>query len=105
MDLSQYSLADLKSLLAALPAEIQKREKSEKIRIRKELETLAAQAGFTLDELLNEAQARAPRKVGTVAVKYRHPKNPELHWTGRGRQPKWITEFISAGGSLQQLSV
>ena len=105
MDLSQYSLADLKSLLAALPAEIQKREKSEKIRIRKELEALAAQAGFTLDDLLNEAQTKAPRKVGSVAVKYRHPQDSELQWTGRGRQPKWISEFIAAGGSLEQLSV
>ena len=27
---------------------------------------------------------------GTVAVKYRDPKNPENTWTGRGRMPRWM---------------
>lgn len=25
-------------------------------------------------------------------VKYRHPENPELTWSGRGREPKWLAE-------------
>jgi DNA-binding protein H-NS len=27
---------------------------------------------------------------GSVAAKYRDPKNPEKTWTGRGRMPRWM---------------
>jgi DNA-binding protein H-NS len=27
---------------------------------------------------------------GSVAVKWRAPKNPENNWTGRGRMPLWL---------------
>jgi hypothetical protein len=38
-------------------------------------------------------------------VKYRHPQNPDLVWSGRGRQPKWIEHWLSEGGSLDALAV
>lgn len=41
----------------------------------------------------------------TVAVKYRHPDNAQLAWTGRGRQPKWMVAYIESGGSLDDLAV
>ncbi|MDX9944227.1 MAG: H-NS family nucleoid-associated regulatory protein [Azonexus sp.] len=28
-----------------------------------------------------------------------------LVWTGRGRQPKWVAEFLSAGGTIEQLAI
>lgn len=104
MDISTLSLADLKSLLAQLPKEIERREKDEKIRARKELEAFAAERGFSLDELIGSADGKKKEK-GTVAVKYRHPTNPELVSSGRGRQAKWIEEWLSGGGTLDQLAV
>lgn len=103
MDLSTLSLSDLKNLLQSLPAEIARREKAEKAEARKALEAFAAERGFSLSELVGdatEAKERAP-----VAVKYRHPTIADLAWTGRGRQPKWIVEFLANGGTLEQLSV
>lgn len=103
MDLSALSLSDLKNLLQSLPAEIARREKAEKAEARKALESFAAERGFSLSELVGETKevkVRAP-----VAIKYRHPSNAELSWTGRGRQPKWIVEFLANGGTLEQLSV
>lgn len=38
-------------------------------------------------------------------VKYRHPANSTLTWSGRGRQPKWVEAFVSNGGSLVSLEV
>jgi DNA-binding protein H-NS len=40
-----------------------------------------------------------------VAVKYRHPEEPSLSWTGRGRQPKWVVEYVESGGTLKDLFV
>lgn len=102
MNLSELSIAELKSLLDEIPREIKRREKSEKARVRKELEELAAKSGFSLDELLDEAGGKVRKPV---AAKYRHPQHPELEWSGRGRQPKWVAEFLGNGGTMDQLAI
>ena len=104
MDISNLSVSELKSVLEKIPAEINRREKQEKARIRQELEALAAKSGYSLDELLNEASEKVRKVVKVVPVKYRHPQDSSLAWTGRGRQPKWVVEFLAAGGALGQLA-
>lgn len=104
MNLSEISIQDLKALLEKIPAEIKRREKDEKQRVRQELEAIAAKAGFTLGDLLGDAGTK-DKKTSSVAVKYRHPDNVTLAWTGRGRQPRWVADFVAAGGTLEQLQV
>jgi len=103
MDLSLLSISELKGLLESIPKEIKKREKDEKAKALKELAAFAAERGFTLDELvaggLDVKKIRAP-----VAVKYRHPQNPDLTWTGRGRKPKWVADFLESGKPLEALA-
>lgn len=60
--------------------------------------------GITMKEL-NELVTGNVRAHLPVAVKYRHPDNKDLAWTGRGRQPKWMVEYLEAGGTLGELSV
>ena len=43
--------------------------------------------------------------VNKVKVKYRHPENAGLEWTGRGRKPKWVEAWVANGGSLDNLLV
>lgn len=105
MDINTLSIADLKSLYQNIPAEIKRREKEDKIRIRREMENIAKQAGYSLDELLDDATDKTPKAKKQVAIKYRHPQDNTLCWTGRGRQPKWVVEFLAAGGSLEQLTI
>lgn len=105
MDLSALSIPELKALLQQIPAEIQRREKQEKTRIRQELEALAAKSGYTLDDLLGEASEKVRKISKPVAVKYRHPQDTALSWTGRGRQPKWLAEFLAGGGTMAQLAI
>lgn len=104
MDISTLSVAELNALLQQIPAEIQRREKQEKTRIRQELEALAAKSGYTLDELLSEVGQQVRKVSKPVAVKYRHPQDSTLSWTGRGRQPKWLVEFLASGGRIEQLA-
>jgi DNA-binding protein H-NS len=103
MELSNLSLAELKNLLQVLPDEIKRRENEEKAKARKDLEAFAAERGFSLEELLGNTKVKKERTP--LATKYRHPQNTDLQWTGRGRQPKWIVEFIGTGGTLEQLSI
>jgi len=100
MDLSKFSLVELKTILAKIPKEIERRQMDEKANLIKELEEKAAALGFSLAELVGQ---NSKKKKAVVAIKYRHPKNAELTWSGRGRQPRWVVEFVSNGGSLEQL--
>jgi len=105
MDFSILTVAELKSLLEMIPGEIKRREKEDKNRIRKELEALAAQSGYSLDELLGEAAEKVRKPSKPVAVKYRHPADATLQWTGRGRKPKWIEEYLATGGTLGEMAI
>ncbi|HJW26700.1 MAG TPA: H-NS histone family protein [Rhodocyclaceae bacterium] len=102
MDISGLPLAELKRLLVQIPKEIERRQKEEKSKVLKEIESFAAERGFALDELIGE---RGKKERAPVAAKYRHPSNQELTWSGRGRQPKWVAEFVQKGGKMDQLKV
>ena len=39
---------------------------------------------------LEPRSAKGRKGKGSVAAKYRDPKNPENTWTGRGRMPLWM---------------
>ncbi len=62
---------------------------------------------------LFDAPARpAPQPVdlpavrnGRPEVRYRHPDQPAMAWTGRGKPPRWVTEWIESGKSLDALHV
>lgn len=46
------------------------------------------------------------RYIPFAATKYRHPENPDLCWTGRGRKPKWVEQWLAtAGATLDQLLI
>ena len=55
-------------------------------------------------ELLNK-EFKGKVQTGKVKVKYRHPENFALEWTGRGRQPKWVAEWMAKGGKMESLAV
>ncbi|BCB28416.1 hypothetical protein SKTS_33020 [Sulfurimicrobium lacus] len=37
------------------------------------------------------------------SIKYTHPQNPDLQWTGKGRKPIWVDRWLNDGGTLEQL--
>lgn len=48
---------------------------------------------------------RGRRASSPPAPKYRHPENPELTWSGRGRRPGWIRDAVGAGRSLSDFEI
>lgn len=107
MDLSNLSLAELRDLQQQIPAELKRRESQEKADALNELRAFAKTRGFSLEELIGKEGAVAKVKTtgNKVKVKYRHPANPELEWTGRGRKPKWVEAWLAEGSSLEALLV
>lgn len=49
------------------------------------------------------APAPAKPKAARREVAYRHPDNDTLTWSGKGKKPAWVADFISRGGSIDQL--
>ncbi len=105
MDLSTLSVAQLRDLQQQIPAEIKRREAQEKINILNEVRAFAKARGYAIEDLLGK-ESRVKATAGNkVKVKYRHPQNPELEWTGRGRKPKWVEAWVAGGASLENLLV
>lgn len=52
---------------------------------------------------------QAPDETAPTAaaneVRYRHPGSPMQTWTGRGRQPKWVRDWLEDGKTLESLQV
>jgi DNA-binding protein H-NS len=101
-DLSKLSFEELQTLARDVETEIAARREAEKGRVLQQMRELAGSIGMTVEELLGrESKTRASK----VEAKYRHPENPDLAWSGRGKRPAWVTEALGAGKTLEDLAV
>lgn len=90
-DLKGLSLAKLQEVEVWVQEAIAEREVEEKAELKAKMEEMAAEAGLSLADIFGKKVG----KRGKAAVKYRHPKDPSLTWTGRGRMPNWL---VNEGG-------
>lgn len=105
MDLSTLSVSQLRDLQQQIPAELKRREAQEKINILNEVRAFAKARGYAIEDLIGKDAKIKVSSGNKVKVKYRHPENTELEWTGRGRKPKWVEAWVANGGSLDNLLV
>ena len=117
MGLKGLSLGELGTLNKRITREIEVRERAGKADVIKKLRKLAAAEGFALEELLSvppQPQATAPAKAkrgrkavaqkrAPLPIRYAHPGNPELKWSGRGRRPSWVELWTQNGGAMSAL--
>ncbi|MBM3604684.1 MAG: H-NS histone family protein [Alphaproteobacteria bacterium] len=98
-ELTLEQLKEINKKSAAAIADFENRRKKEAVQKATEI---AKAAGFSSLEEMLTAQ---PAKRQQAEPKYRHPENPELTWTGRGRKPGWIAEALEAGKSLDEFAI
>jgi DNA-binding protein H-NS len=103
MDISNLSFKELDTLQKQIAEEINKRKQANKTDALKRARKAAEEAGYTLEELLGAAPAATKRVGKPVAIKYRHPQQPELTWTGRGKTPRWVSAWKAEKGNLDGL--
>lgn len=84
--LHKMSYAELAELRNQVDRAMVEKQNAERVALRQKMADMAKQQGLTLDEVLGKAR----KAKGSVAPKYRNPKNPENTWTGRGRMPLWM---------------
>ncbi|NMG66183.1 H-NS histone family protein [Azoarcus indigens] len=127
-DLKSYSLSDLKKLCVQIEKEIEKRATGAKKALIRKLEKMAQAEGLELSDLLEGAPARkdskeakavkAPKAAKLAKAKaekqpaekkealppvYFNPLNPKEGWSGRGRKPNWVINWLGNGGELDDL--
>lgn len=48
---------------------------------------------------------RARRKYPRVFPKYRNPSEPSETWSGRGKQPRWLTAALKTGHTIEEFVI
>lgn len=99
VDISNLSVAELEKLKGSIDSAIANRRDGELSSLREAIEDMVERSGFTLEKVIEIMQAR-PVKKRIVKAKYSNPNNPEQTWSGRGRKPGWVEEWMSTGHDL-----
>ena len=101
-DLEALSLSELKKMQKDVAKAIATFEDRQKAEARARVEALARDLGYSLAELIGTEtkSSRAP-----AAAKYRHPENPALTWSGRGRKPQWFVDALATGKTAGELAI
>jgi DNA-binding protein H-NS len=95
--LEKLTLVELRELAKLVEKTIGERQINERNSLREKLQEMAEEAGFSLSEVLGGGRGKSRR---TVATKFANPADPMETWTGRGRQPRWLTAKLKAGAKL-----
>jgi len=54
----------------------------------------------------SQSSSETPRRpYPRVYPKYRNPGNPSQTWAGRGKAPRWISDMLAAGKSIDDLLI
>ena len=101
-ELEALSLGELKKMQKDVAKAISTYQERQKAEARAKVEALARELGYSLAELVGTEtkSSRAP-----AAAKYRHPENPALTWSGRGRKPQWFVDALAAGKTAGELAI
>lgn len=102
INLDALSLGELKQLEKSVAKAIASYEDRRKAEARAKVDELARELGYSFEDL---ADAGTTRKRAPSVAKYRHPENAELTWSGRGRKPRWISDALAAGKSLDAFAI
>jgi len=117
MDLNSMSLSELRRLQSRVNSEIQRRNDSVRRNFLKKVRKMAAEDGLSLSEVIGditqaetrETQPRKPKaktaekKSGKLPIKYYHPERPGIGWSGHGRRPQWVIDWLAQGKPLEAL--
>ena len=101
--IDKMSLDELKAHQKEVEAAVRDFAKKNRAEALKAAREAVKPYGVTLEEVMGGKAAKATGTKG--APKYAHPENPEMTWTGRGRQPNWVKEALASGKALEDMAI
>ena len=102
MNLENMTLDELKQLRKEVDKAIETYEARQLAEARAKLEEYAKEMGVKLEDVIGLGKSAIKSKG---LPKYRHPENPTLTWTGRGRKPDWFNKAIEDGMTKEDLKI
>lgn len=93
-DLEKLNYAELQEVIRNAQQLLVEKQATARNELKESFAAKAREHGISLDELFGKSRRGGK---GSVAVKYRDPKNTENTWTGRGRMPRWMQAAVQAG--------
>lgn len=106
-DLSAMSIDEMWQLYEEIIEVLAARLTSEKRELDKRLAKLRrdkTRPFETADEQVKPL-SRGRRKYPKVVPKYRNPDQPSEHWSGRGKRPRWLTDALTAGRTIDEFAI
>lgn len=100
-NLNELSLSELKKLLNEVNKAISNYNIRRRAEALAELDATAKKLGFSLTDFGLEG----PRKRKVSARRFQNPDDPSVTWSGRGRQPRWFRDALSAGRTPESLAM
>jgi len=105
------SYADLQKQIAKLQTQAERMRKGSFDKAIGQIRELMEKNGISIADLTEALSAkskkgrRQPKAPAAAKPKYQSPSDPSLTWSGRGRKPKWVQEWVDAGKDLEKLLI
>ena len=97
-DLKSMAIDDLWELHEQVTAKLTRELAIEKARLEERLHKLGSASNIITSD-------RQRRPYPKVLPKYRNPKNPAETWSGRGKQPRWLTAQLRSGKKVNDFLI
>jgi DNA-binding protein H-NS len=104
LSLDKLSLAELLALDAEIKVHLLRSHLAARAAFKTRLENLIAEYAFSPEDVADICGFQiksANSKRAPALVKFANPDNAAQTWTGRGRQPRWLTTLTAQGRSLE----
>lgn len=105
LDLSVLSVSQLALLQEELDKQRASAQERERQAVKSRVVEVLESAGYSVADLHNLFPGSG-RQTSQARAAYRHPTKRHVFWTGKGRKPQWLIEYVSVEGqTLDDLRV
>ena len=101
INVDKLPLKELQELEIRVKKAIAGAKLREEDEFKADVKALAAKRGIDVADVFGSSRGKGSK----VAVKYRNRDNPSETWTGRGRQPKWLTAALKKGAKITDFAI
>jgi len=107
-NINKMSFAEMQQMQLELSSKMDEMREDTKKSLLEKWESEAKENGMTVFEVCgfqDSGTVKAASQRKKAPVKYMDAENPGNTWTGRGRQPRWLTEAIANGKSVEDFLI